>query len=568
MIILLKKQEEKTMKKLLKSSLMVATIIGAMFSGSVFAAGKAEYIKMEEKAIKSVFTEMKKIAESDVTKILLPVTEKVRKDSEAKILVNIDDPDLAEIKNITSKTTLEYDIENNNYYIDFKSSLNDENILSLNGSMTEKDLLLIIPELMDEYLYMDFSQREEFKEFYEEYEKSKELEKALELTDSEKNLVNKSFLNYYNVIKNSLPESAFTMRKDVEMTYNNKTIKCNMVEMRISEADLKPVVINLLKEIKNDEKLLDLALDKFYKFMESQDAINSEIYRETMNKKAFIVYIDSMIADLDTYEPSTDTLFVVRNYFDKSFNVLQREFVDPYTDGVYFTLTTVPNEYYGVKYCQERIVGWNTDYFIPENNRKIYKREEINLNIQVVKEGDKTKYLLDLGNWTEGPEATFELDKKNKVLTGETFISDAKVTFETKLNNKSSKKTLDTLIKVDSAYFDIEANIKDSMQKIDKINKINLKNKKDITNYTEEQLEAVLIEIGNRLEQKEIDDMEGVAVGVAAMVSVPEVRGITTVMVPSVVIPMVNYTSMSMNDMRTTAIELQSENIDLITPIY
>lgn len=526
------------MRNFWKKGIIIATIAGTIFSGSVLAAGKNEYIKMEEKSIKKAIGEVEDVFKSDIAKILLPIAEKARKESTVNFELDIEGD---QTHKLNSQTIMDYDTNKEYLYIDFKSQFNDENLISLNGSIEKDKFLLIIPELMNQYLYLDASKLgeadSEVATLFETLkstliqEESTKMAKALEFTDSEMKILKKSVLNYYNVLKKSLPESAFTIQKNTNIEYNNKAVTCNMVEMALTGEDIEKIIIDLLNAVKKDEKLLNLIFTKFDKIIDSYDEETKRLYGEWYTKEALVEYIDSYIEELNSDEPIKDNQFIVRNYFDKNNNVLQREFVDPYTGGAYFTLTTVPNEYYGVKYFETRyeyedeyIYDEEWDYYYPSWTRKEI-REEIDLHIEIIEDKDKKEFLINLGNLVDGPEIILTLDKKNKILVGETMVEGVSISFESKLDNKTSKKSIESNFKINSEEVNLMGYIKDSVQENVKLNKINAKNKVDVSSYSDEDFINLLQPMSEKAVELGLDDEEkAIAILMSAMTSLPEVR--------------------------------------------
>ena len=533
------------MKKFLKKGIVLATVVGTVFSGSVLAAGKAEYIKMEEKALKSLSTGIEKICDNDITKILLPIADKARKESDVEFELTTNDSYDGEKKyNLTSKTTMDYDNNKDYFYIDFESKYNDEDLISFEASMDKNKVLLTIFELLDEYLYIDSTKIEEFNK---EQQKSLELAKTLEFTDSEKKIVEKSLKNYYSVLRKSLSEEAFELKRNIDVISDNEKIQCNMVELSLSGEDIETIIINLLEAVKKDEKLMSLLLAKLDKFLDVYDEEEIKIYASMINKEMICTYIDNYIAYLNSDAPIKESKFIVRNYFDKNYNVLQRDFVDPYTGDVYFSLATFPNKSYGVKYFETRyeyeteyIYDEYWDYYYPSRTRKEIK-EEVNLNVVIIDEGNKKHYLIDWGNWQEGPEAICTLDKENRIFNMRSLTQGTEIEFEAKLDNKTAKKTLESILAIKSDDFKVLAMIKDSIQQNVSMKKIDAKNKKDISNYTEEELMELLQSMGEKAVQIGLDDEEKImAASIAVMTSFPEIRTLGAPMFITVYIPTVN----------------------------
>lgn len=556
------------MNNFLKKGIVLATIVGTVLSSSVLAAGKTEYIKMEEKTLKNAVVEVEKICNSDITKILLPIVDKARKESDVEFELTTNDSENGEKKyNLTSKTTMDYDNNKEYFYIDFESKYNDEDLISFEASMDKNKVLLTIFELLDEYLYIDSNKIEEFNI---EQQKSLELAKSLEFTDSEKKIIEKSFKNYYSVLKKSLPEDSFELKRNIDVISDNEKIQCNMVELNLSGEDIETIIINLLEEVKKDEKLLNLLLAKFDKFLDAYDEEEITIYASLINKEMICTYIDNYIAYLNSDEPIKDSIFIVRNYFDKNYNVLQRDFVDPYTGDMYLSLTTIPNKFYGVKYFETRY-EYETEYiyneywedYYPSRTRKEI-REEVDLNVVILEEGNKTHYLIDWGNWQEGPEVKCTLDKDKKIFSVESLINGTEFQLETRLYKQQGKRGLETNINVWADEFHLFTYMNDSIQQNVTMNKINTKNKKDISNYSQEEIMNLLQTMGEKAVEVGLDDEEKImAASIAVMTSFPEMRTLGAPMLITVYIPTVNSIKAVRND-----IERMHEVRDLQTGLY
>ena len=98
------------------------------------------------------------------------------------------------------------------------------------------------------------------------------------------------------------------------------------------------------------------------------------------------------------------------------------------------------------------------------------------------------------------------------------------IEFETKFDNKTDKKTLESILKIKYDDFKLLAMIKDSIQENVTMKKIDTKNKKDITNYTEEELMTLLQTMGEKAMENGFDEEKTMAAAIAVITSFPEIR--------------------------------------------
>ncbi len=73
----------------------------------------------------------------------------------------------------------------------------------------------------------------------------------------------KSYLeNYYQKIYKQIPEEKFSQKENIVISKNNDYVDVKAYEMSLTQSELNDIIVNILTELKNDEKLLNSVISK------------------------------------------------------------------------------------------------------------------------------------------------------------------------------------------------------------------------------------------------------------------------------------------------------------------
>lgn len=248
------------MKKFLKVcfSLLLVVVIG--FGNCSFAAvtnslAKNTYLQLEKKNIKlieNVLSQSKNIFDTNVTtskQIVEVYSENFPDDVKLKVVEEID--------------------KNKNYQYDRVTlGTKESEKLSLDAVLKDSVLMLQVPELYEKYISIDFSKT---KEICEKFGIELDSEQINQLTNIMSNAGNKNILSkedeayltkvlpkYIKKINNLMNSKNFSMNNNSEITYGDKSLKCKSVSYELTGKEIYDALHEVLKEVRNDEKLLDI----------------------------------------------------------------------------------------------------------------------------------------------------------------------------------------------------------------------------------------------------------------------------------------------------------------------
>lgn len=286
------------MKKFMRVCLSMFLAIVIVFSNCSFAAvtnslAKNTYLQLEKKNIKSiekVLSQSKNFFDTNVNT------------SRETIEVYSENfPDDVKLKVIE-----EFDKGKNYQYDRITLGTNETEKLSVDMVLKDNVLMLQVPELYEKYISIDFSKA---KEICEKFGIELDSEQINQLTNIISNVGNKNILSkedeaylakvlpkYVKKLNSLMDSKHFSMNSNAKITYGDKSLNCKSVSYEMTGKDMYDALYELLKEVRNDEKLLDI----FVSAMNSTGKVN-------INKESMLEDIDFMISQLDLSQSTGET---------------------------------------------------------------------------------------------------------------------------------------------------------------------------------------------------------------------------------------------------------------------
>lgn len=415
------------MKKFLKVcfSLFLVVVIGfgnCSFATVANSLAKNTYLQLEKKNIKlieNVLSQSKNIFDTNVTtskQIVEVYSENFPDDVKLKVVEEID--------------------KNKNYQYDrFTLGTKESEKLSLDAVLKDSVLMLQVPELYEKYISIDFSKT---KEICEKFGIELDSEQINQLTNIMSNAGNKNILSkedeayltkvlpkYIKKINNLMNSKNFSMNNNSEITYGDKSLKCKSVSYEITAEDLLIALSELLKEVRNDEKLLDILV--------STINLTGNV---SITKESMIEDIDFMISQQSSDE-TKEFKIISTLYYNSKKETLKREIkvINPllYIDEQVISLVTIDGDkeaYYELNYDGFKIV----DNVVKTSKKAEHNVSIIETGIDFYTDGIVKKNRVDFKILVETPS------KNKTVITSLIEGLDDKIIIEINKNVLTSKK--------------------------------------------------------------------------------------------------------------------------------
>lgn len=109
---------------------------------------------------------------------------------------------------------------------------------------------------------------------------------------------------YYNVLKENIPVESYSIEKNVAIKIDNNNITTNAYKLTLTEDQVNTITIKMLETLKNDEKTLDLIIEKNKMLENSFISINEE----ELTKDILIKEIEEKIAQINENDKENKVL--------------------------------------------------------------------------------------------------------------------------------------------------------------------------------------------------------------------------------------------------------------------
>ncbi len=166
-----------------------------------------------------------------------------------------------DINNFDFELTSQNNLKEKNFYGELFIKYSGNEFLKVQNIVNDNRFAVISDEIVNKYVGV---QAQNFKKVFNS---NIDLEFIYELINEEKISLSeeekKSYIeNYYNKIYNKLPSEKFSKKENIVITKNNNYIDVTAYEMSLSQSELNDIIVNVLTDIKNDEKLLNSVISK------------------------------------------------------------------------------------------------------------------------------------------------------------------------------------------------------------------------------------------------------------------------------------------------------------------
>lgn len=173
-----------------------------------------------------------------------------------------------DFSNIKLKLFAESNLKNNYTYGKFTIGSKTTDKLSYEVIFKDNKLMFQVPELYENYINIDFSN---IKEIFEKFEIEVSEEELAQFTELLNNVTETSIISaedekyleeispkYIAKLNKLFDSKYFSSNNKAQIEYNNQKLNCKSVTCEITSYDLLNIINELLTDVKNDEKLLDI----------------------------------------------------------------------------------------------------------------------------------------------------------------------------------------------------------------------------------------------------------------------------------------------------------------------
>lgn len=425
------------MKKVMKMCLSVFMAVIMLFGNCSFAAignssARNTYLQLEKANINSI---KKVIAKNG---ILFDTNFNTGREKIEIYGENLP----GDFNNLKLKTLEEIDIKNNYQYV--KASLGSKEVDKLSFDMILKDnkIMMQVPEIYEKYVSIDITKLKEICEKFEIEVTDEEINGLMNIFSNVKegSILSKQDETYLKKILpkyvkklNSLGDAShFTMSNGLKIEYNHKFINCKSVSYEVTIKEIFKCLCEILKDIKNDEKLVDI----FILMMNYNGEFDIE-------KEEILSGIDSIVCGIEE-ELKTDDFdgikLISTLYYNTKKDILKRELKvvnDLFGEEESISLTTINNDYYELDLGEIKI----RDNIVKTNKIQYHY-------IDIISEGVNYDYDYDTDQLIKTPYTETESfkilvetpDKNNTVITFSKNDMDEKLIIKVKENVSTNKK--------------------------------------------------------------------------------------------------------------------------------
>lgn len=240
--------------------LIILLIIGAAFAGWYFYTNKEV---VDEKVLFSnslLNSNTKKLLDEDFYPTIFNRILQENSEMSTNITVSstekFDELQGIDINNFDFELNSKNDLKEKNFYGELFINYSGNDFLKVQSIVNDNKFSIYSDEIVNKYVGVQaqnfndiFESNIDLKFIYEFINSEK-----IDLTDEEK----KEYLeNYYNKIYNQIPIEKFSKKENIVITKNNNYIDVTAYEMSLNQSELNDIIVNILTDIKNDEKLLN-----------------------------------------------------------------------------------------------------------------------------------------------------------------------------------------------------------------------------------------------------------------------------------------------------------------------
>ena len=250
-------------KKKSKSFIVIFFLLFIILAGLV---GAYWYLTKEEISSKELFVQ--NVSKININKFLNNeiyenVFNRIQKES-SQINSSINfttDLENEELQDIDI-TKFKLDILNSNDVINKKSfgeavlNYSGNEIFKLNLIANENQIAISSNEILDKYIGVNFEKIKDVFGVNVDINELKELNK-IENTNFTENELNEYVKKYFEIILNNLSEEQFTVQENIAIENATEDVEVTNYSLNLSQDELNAVLIRVLEEIKNDDKLIN-----------------------------------------------------------------------------------------------------------------------------------------------------------------------------------------------------------------------------------------------------------------------------------------------------------------------
>ncbi len=206
------------------------------------------------------------------------------------------------LENIKFNYNIQIDNKNKNRYANVKANYNNNQVLNLELANNDMTIGIKEEDLQDKYISIDLSKLKETLEklgmdttevynassydIYNLYYISKEDRKTI-------------YNTYKKILYTQIPTKDYSVKNNVEIEVNGNKYKCNAYTLKVTDEELNTLYIKMLEELKNDELMLNLIVEKYNM---------ANLYEKDITKEELLRKIQKKIDELSLEGPKYETI--------------------------------------------------------------------------------------------------------------------------------------------------------------------------------------------------------------------------------------------------------------------
>lgn len=247
-----------------KSKLPIIFIILLMIAG--LGAGWYFYKNREVTDAKTLFSKSflslnsKKLSDSDFYSTILDRLLQENSEMTSNITVSTTEKVEAlngiDVNNFDFELTSQNDLKGKNFYGELLLNYSGNYFLKFQGIVNDNKFAIISDEIVNRYVGV------KAENFNDIFDSSLDLNFIYEFVNADKITLTTEekeeyLTDYYKKIYNQIPLEKFTQKDNIVITKNDDYVDVTAYELSLNQSELNDIIVNILTEIKSDEKLLN-----------------------------------------------------------------------------------------------------------------------------------------------------------------------------------------------------------------------------------------------------------------------------------------------------------------------
>lgn len=104
---------------------------------------------------------------------------------------------------------------------------------------------------------------------------------------------------YSKIMKENIPDECYTIEKNAKTTFNGSELKTNAYKLKLTEEQVKNLLVKMLEVLKTDDITLDLIISKYKQMIEPYKAMGMSIEENEITKEDLKEALEEALEDLN-----------------------------------------------------------------------------------------------------------------------------------------------------------------------------------------------------------------------------------------------------------------------------